>query len=191
MRTRSILISAGVFQLLWPGFQLAVLYITYVAWYDYALIDFRTSYQSPVLFFAFAGLSFVAAFGFFAAARMNGRWRTWVLVAASFGVVNLVYLIATERILLFLLLSGLFSAIPVALGLIALRVATPESSSVASPALAPTRPTNANHGQVQEAPPQSHEGAGWFPDPSGQPQQRYWDGSNWTNETKPYAPPKA
>lgn len=25
--------------------------------------------------------------------------------------------------------------------------------------------------------------AGWFPDPSGAPQQRYWDGARWTEHT--------
>lgn len=27
--------------------------------------------------------------------------------------------------------------------------------------------------------------AGWYPDPSGQPAQRYWDGRTWTNWTHP------
>lgn len=29
---------------------------------------------------------------------------------------------------------------------------------------------------------------GWFPDPSGQPGQRYWDGATWTHFTHPPAP---
>lgn len=33
------------------------------------------------------------------------------------------------------------------------------------------------------------EGAGWFADPSGEPQQRYWDGEQWTKETRPYPAP--
>lgn len=32
-------------------------------------------------------------------------------------------------------------------------------------------------------------GAGWFADPSGEPQQRYWDGVQWTQQTRPYPPP--
>lgn len=31
--------------------------------------------------------------------------------------------------------------------------------------------------------------AGWFPDPSGEIQERYWDGAIWTRETRPYPPP--
>lgn len=31
--------------------------------------------------------------------------------------------------------------------------------------------------------------AGWFQDPLGTPQQRYWDGSVWTNEIAPLSPP--
>ena len=31
--------------------------------------------------------------------------------------------------------------------------------------------------------------AGWFPDPSGAIQERYWDGSSWTKLTRPYAGP--
>lgn len=31
---------------------------------------------------------------------------------------------------------------------------------------------------------------GWYPDPSGSPQRRYWDGSTWTENVAPYdAPP--
>jgi hypothetical protein len=26
---------------------------------------------------------------------------------------------------------------------------------------------------------------GWYPDPDGKPCERYWDGSNWTLETRP------
>lgn len=32
---------------------------------------------------------------------------------------------------------------------------------------------------------------GWYPDPSNAPQQRYWDGGQWTNETRPFDPPEA
>jgi Protein of unknown function (DUF2510) len=28
--------------------------------------------------------------------------------------------------------------------------------------------------------------AGWYPDPSGAPQQRYWDGRNWTAHLQPW-----
>lgn len=31
--------------------------------------------------------------------------------------------------------------------------------------------------------------AGWYPDPEGRPDERYWDGSAWTNEFRaPHAP---
>lgn len=30
--------------------------------------------------------------------------------------------------------------------------------------------------------------AGWYPDPSGQPGQRYWDGQQWTGHAAPAAP---
>lgn len=30
---------------------------------------------------------------------------------------------------------------------------------------------------------------GWFPDPSGAPLQRYFDGTQWTTHTAPYNPP--
>lgn len=26
---------------------------------------------------------------------------------------------------------------------------------------------------------------GWFPDPDGKPCSRYWDGSSWTEQTRP------
>jgi len=32
---------------------------------------------------------------------------------------------------------------------------------------------------------------GWYPDPSGQPLQRYWDGQDWTSQVRPYPPPQA
>ena len=31
---------------------------------------------------------------------------------------------------------------------------------------------------------------GWYPDPSGAPHQRYWDGAQWTDDTAPYAGPQ-
>jgi len=31
--------------------------------------------------------------------------------------------------------------------------------------------------------------SGWHPDPSGEPQERYWDGERWTSETRPYPAP--
>jgi len=31
--------------------------------------------------------------------------------------------------------------------------------------------------------------AGWYADPSGQPAERYWDGSIWTDQTRPRAAP--
>jgi len=34
--------------------------------------------------------------------------------------------------------------------------------------------------RMQSAPP-----PGWHPDPSGAPQQRYWDGQQWTEHTQP------
>jgi Protein of unknown function (DUF2510) len=33
--------------------------------------------------------------------------------------------------------------------------------------------------------------AGWFPDPSGQPGQRYFDGQRWTQHFVPTPPPSA
>lgn len=47
--------------------------------------------------------------------------------------------------------------------------------------------------QHQQAAAQHHQGAqqqsgtpaAWYPDPSGQPGQRYWDGTNWTHWTNP------
>ena len=27
--------------------------------------------------------------------------------------------------------------------------------------------------------------AGWYPDANGQPCERFWDGENWTEETRP------
>lgn len=33
--------------------------------------------------------------------------------------------------------------------------------------------------------------AGWYPDPSGEPQQRFWDGAKWTTDTRPYPAPTA
>ncbi|MFN8126424.1 MAG: DUF2510 domain-containing protein [Candidatus Nanopelagicales bacterium] len=34
---------------------------------------------------------------------------------------------------------------------------------------------------------------GWYPDPKGMPQERYWDGHSWTDHTRPMTivlPPK-
>lgn len=31
--------------------------------------------------------------------------------------------------------------------------------------------------------------AGWYNDPSGNPQERYWSGSEWTTQTRPFPPP--
>ena len=31
---------------------------------------------------------------------------------------------------------------------------------------------------------------GWFPDPSGQPGQRYYDGQQWTQQFVPTPPPE-
>jgi hypothetical protein len=36
--------------------------------------------------------------------------------------------------------------------------------------------------------------AGWYPDPGGHPQQRYWDGQQWTEHFAPafvYKPPQS
>lgn len=30
---------------------------------------------------------------------------------------------------------------------------------------------------------------GWYPDPTGSPQTRWWDGSAWTEQTRPLPPP--
>jgi hypothetical protein len=42
---------------------------------------------------------------------------------------------------------------------------------------------------LQEAIHQAHQRSvtppGWYPDPSGHPRQRYWDGGTWTNHTHP------
>lgn len=34
---------------------------------------------------------------------------------------------------------------------------------------------------------QSAVAAGWYPDPNGLPSDRYWDGSTWTDQTRPQA----
>lgn len=39
------------------------------------------------------------------------------------------------------------------------------------------------------AAPTDEQSAGWYPDPSGAVQQRYWDGGTWTTETRLYPPP--
>jgi len=33
----------------------------------------------------------------------------------------------------------------------------------------------------------SNLASGWYPDPDGKPSERYWDGSNWTEQTRPIA----
>lgn len=33
--------------------------------------------------------------------------------------------------------------------------------------------------------------AGWYPDPEGRPASRYWDGLQWTDQTRPQAPQPA
>lgn len=33
--------------------------------------------------------------------------------------------------------------------------------------------------------------AGWYQDPTGEIQERYWSGTEWTEETRPYPPPPA
>lgn len=38
---------------------------------------------------------------------------------------------------------------------------------------------------VHPQPPTASVPPGWYPDPSGQPGQRYWDGANWTHFTHP------
>jgi hypothetical protein len=40
-------------------------------------------------------------------------------------------------------------------------------------------------------PSTSDMAAGWYPDPSGEPQQRYWNGEQWTKQTRPYPAPTA
>ncbi|WP_199832574.1 DUF2510 domain-containing protein [Gordonia iterans] len=42
-------------------------------------------------------------------------------------------------------------------------------------------------GPQQPQPPafQPQVSAGWYPDPAGQPQLRYWDGGQWTEHTAP------
>ena len=30
--------------------------------------------------------------------------------------------------------------------------------------------------------------AGWYPDPEGKPQSRYWDGDSWTEQVGPLLP---
>lgn len=35
----------------------------------------------------------------------------------------------------------------------------------------------------------SNTPAGWYPDPSGGPQQRYWDGTQWTDQVQAHAAP--
>jgi hypothetical protein len=44
----------------------------------------------------------------------------------------------------------------------------------------PTMPTQ---------PPPREIPAGWYPDPEGKPQSRYWDGDSWTDQVGPQLPP--
>jgi hypothetical protein len=43
--------------------------------------------------------------------------------------------------------------------------------------------------QPQTAPVAREIPAGWYPDPEGRPQSRYWDGQGWTEQTGPLLPP--
>jgi hypothetical protein len=33
--------------------------------------------------------------------------------------------------------------------------------------------------------------AGWYPDPAGRPQQRFWDGTTWREEVRPFPAPNS
>jgi hypothetical protein len=50
--------------------------------------------------------------------------------------------------------------------------------------------TGRSQGSESAVPPPPPPGVpeGWYPDPSDQPVQRYWDGSDWTEHTAPLAP---
>jgi hypothetical protein len=55
----------------------------------------------------------------------------------------------------------------------------PETAEApATPAEAPATPSDGPDAAVEETP------AGWFQDPNVPNQQRYWDGSSWTDQTK-------
>ena len=43
--------------------------------------------------------------------------------------------------------------------------------------------------EAPQPPAPSAPPAGWHPDPQGAPQQRYWDGTRWTEHTAPLQPP--
>lgn len=47
----------------------------------------------------------------------------------------------------------------------------------------PEEPTMPTQPPPREIPP------GWYPDPEGKPQSRYWDGSSWTDQVGPQLPP--
>lgn len=53
-----------------------------------------------------------------------------------------------------------------------------ESAISGAPAAQPAAPTS-------PPPPPPSVPAGWYPDPQGQPVQRYWDGGQWTEHTAP------
>jgi Protein of unknown function (DUF2510) len=42
---------------------------------------------------------------------------------------------------------------------------------------------------MTSGPPSAQPPPGWYPDPSGAPHQRYWDGARWTDHIAPPPPP--
>jgi hypothetical protein len=46
------------------------------------------------------------------------------------------------------------------------------------------QPIYAGQGSVSRPPPSPQISAGWFPDPSGQAPERYWDGTQWTDQLR-------
>jgi hypothetical protein len=58
-------------------------------------------------------------------------------------------------------------------------------------AQAPFDPVSAPVNPYQPpVPVPSNPPAGWYQDPSGQPQQRWWDGRGWTETVRELAPPR-